>query len=326
MMEAQRYPEDFDGIVAGAPAFNWPEIAAEFIQNIQVLYPDPDDLQNPVVSLDNLKLLQESVLIACDELDGLKDDIINDPRDCNFELSNLPICPDDQSAGECFTKNQIEAIRTIYKGVVIDGEKVYPGFPFGGESEKGGWIDWIVGPNEDLKILNFPSLQFGFGTEMFKYLVFNDPKWDYSNYDYSNFLEETEWAAAYLNATNSDYSGFEKNGGKIILWHGWEDAALSALSTIDHYESVEALDPEVGNFMKLYLLPGVLHCAGGRGPWMIDWLKVIQNWVENGETPDRLVLTKPEEGKVVMSRPVFPYPRKAIYDGKGDPNLESSFK
>jgi feruloyl esterase len=326
MMEAQRYPDDFDGIVAMAPAFNWPEIAAEFIQNSQALYPDPLDIDNPAVTRENLKILQEAVLDACDENDGVKDRLITDPRDCNFKLSDLNPCPDGQPGDDCFTKDQLEAIKTIYDGVVIDGKEVYPGFPFGGENEDDGWISWIVGPMASLKPLNFPTLHYAFGTEMFKYLVYNDPNWDYSKYDYSNFFEETQYAASYLNATSTDYSGLKKNDGKIILVHGWEDAALSALATIDHYEAVMESDPEYDSFMKLYLLPGVLHCAGGRGPFETDWLQLVQKWVESGETPDRVVVSKKENGEVIMSRPVFPYPKTAVYDGKGDPNLESSFK
>jgi feruloyl esterase len=326
MMEAQRYPEDFNGIVAMAPAFSWPATAAEFIQNIQTLYPDPEDLENPVVTMDNLRILQEAVLNACDELDGVKDGILNDPRDCDFELSNLPQCPDDQPGRDCFTQKQVEAIKIIYSGVIVDGKEVYPGFPFGGENEDGGWKNWIVGPTPSLKPLNYPSLQYGFGTEMFKYLVFQDPEWDYSTYDYTDFFRNTEYAASYLNATSTDYSGLKNNNGKIILVHGWEDAALSALSTIDHFESVKEADPDADNYMKLYLLPGVLHCVGGPGPFRVDWLKVIKDWVEQGSAPDRIIVTKEEKEEVVMSRPVFPYPRKAIYDSKGDPNLESSFK
>jgi feruloyl esterase len=326
MMEAQRYPADFDGIVAMAPAFNWPEIAAEFIRNMQALYPDPEDLEHPVLTTENLKVLRGVILNACDDIDGLKDNIITDPRDCNLNLNDLPLCPDELPGNDCLTKKQIEAIRTVYEGVVIDGTEVYPGFPFGGEDANGGWIHWITGPAPSLKPLNFPSLQYGFGTEIYKYLIYNDPEWDYSAYDYSNFFKDTEYAASYLNAASLDYSEFRENNGKIILVHGWEDAALSAFATIDHFESVNKSDPESDKYMKLYLLPGVYHCGGGPGPSQADWLTIIRDWVEGGNIPDRIVVTKENNGEVVMSRPVYPYPRKAIYDGIGEPDIESSFK
>jgi feruloyl esterase len=173
--------------------------------------------------------------------------------------------------------------------------------------------------------LNFPSLQFGFGTEMFKYLVFNNPDWDYSTYDFSNFLKETKYASSYLDATSTDYSAFKNRGGKMIIYHGWNDPALSALATIDHYNAARKDDNEIGEYIRLFLLPGVLHCGGGPGPGQADWIALVRNWVEKGIVPERVVVSKKKEGEDVISRPVFPYPKKATYDGKGDVNKESSF-
>ncbi len=326
MMEAQRYPEDFDGIVAGAPAFTWPAIGAEFIQNMQYLYPMPDMLDNPVVTRENLKLLQQLILYQCDEKDGVKDGILNDPRECSFDLDFLPVCPDDESSDDCFTLIQVEAIRAIYTGITNQNGEIYPGFPLGGEDELWGWYNWIVGPFEGSADMKFPCLQYGFGTEMFKYLVFNDPDWDYLSYDFTNFEKDTELAASNLNATSTDYATFRDHNGKLIIFHGWSDAALSALSTIEHYEAVKKADPKADAYLRLFLLPGVLHCGGGPGPDQADWLKIIRDWVENGKAPERVVMTKTINGKKVMTRPVFPYPRKAVYDGQGDPDTEGSYR
>jgi pimeloyl-ACP methyl ester carboxylesterase len=326
MMEAQRYPEDFDGIIAGAPAFNWPSMAAEFIQNIQAIYPDPNHLEEPVITQKNLAMLQEAVLAQCDELDGVKDGILNDPTACDFDLSALPACPDDVIGEDCFTISQLKAIQTVYGGIASDQGEIYPGFPPGGENEAGGWMPWITGPNEGSMELGFPSLQFGFGTEMFKYLFLQDPEWDYSTYDFSDFFEKTHYASAYLDATSSDYSDFKKRKGKMIIYHGWNDPALSAYATIEHYKALEARDPAIRDYVRLFLLPGVLHCSSGPGPDKTDWIGLLRDWVENGNAPDRVVMSKVKDGEVTMTRPVFPYPRKAIYDGKGDPNNESSFK
>ena len=326
LMEAQRYPEDFDGIVAGAPAINWPAIGAEFIQNSQAIYPNPDKLDDPVITLANLKLLQTKVLEQCDTKDGLEDRILNDPGDCDLDFDTLPRCPDNSPSDDCFTSKQIEAIRVVYAGASDKQEEIYPGFPFGGENEPGGWKAWITGPNEGTMALNFPSLHFGFGTEMFKYLVFQDSTWDYSSYDFSNFSTATQYASSYLDATSTNYSKFEKRGGKMIIYHGWNDPALSAYATINHYDQVKNKDPDVKNYLRLFLLPGVLHCGGGPGPSEVDWIQLVRNWVEKGMAPDRVVLSKTEEEKIIMTRPVFPYPEKAIYDEKSDPNEESSFK
>ncbi len=326
MMEAQRYPNDFDGIVAGAPAFNWPAIGAEFIQNIQIIYPDPTKLDEPVITLANLQLLQTKILDQCDTIDGIKDQILNDPRDCDFDVDLLPRCPENAVRDNCFTSTQLEAIKVVYAGVTIQKEEIYPGFPFGGENEPGGWLPWIVGPNKETMELNFPTLHFAFGTEMFKYLVFQDPNWDYSSYDFSNFSNTTRYASSYLDATSTDYSAFKNRGGKMIIYHGWNDPALSAFATIEHYNAAKKEDGEIGEYIRLFLLPGVLHCGGGPGPSQADWVELVRNWVEKGIAPERVVLSKTEDEKVFMTRPVFPYPKKAIYDGKGDPNKESSFK
>jgi feruloyl esterase len=326
MMEAQRYPEDFDGIVAGAPAFNWPAIGAEFVQNIQAIYPNPEQLHDPVITLSNLKLLHNIVLAQCDALDGLEDQILNDPTNCDLDFNALPKCPDNSPSSDCFTSNQIEAIRIVYSGVSDEHKEIYPGFPQGGENEPGGWQPWITGPDERTMALNFPSLQFGFGTEMFKYLIFQDSTWDYSSYDFSNFLTTTQYASSYLDATSTDYGEFKQSGSKMIIYHGWNDPALSAFATINHYNQVKNGDPNVKDYLRLFLLPGVLHCGGGPGPSDVDWIELARNWVENGTAPDRVVLSKIDEEKVIMTRPVFPYPEKAIYDGNGDPNMDSSFR
>jgi hypothetical protein len=325
MTEAQRYPDDFDGIVAGAPAFNWPAFGAEFIQNCQAIYPDPVNLKNPVITTANLKLLHEIVLEQCDSLDGVKDRIINDPGDCHLNFDLLPACPENIAAADCFTKEQTEAIKAVYSGPFDQEYEIYPGFPPGGENEPGGWREWITGPNEWSAALNFPSLHFGFGTEIYKYLIFQDPAWDYSSYNFSDFSAATQYASAYLDATSTNYSDFKRKGGKMIIYHGWNDPALSAYATIDHYEQVMKFDPDVKSYLRLYLLPGVLHCGGGPGPEKVDWIELVQNWVERGIVPERVVLSKMKDEEVIMTRPVFPYPEKALYDGKGEPGKESSF-
>ena len=325
MMEAQRYPDDFDGVVAGAPAFNKVAIGAKNIQNAQAMYPNPTKLDEPFLSTAKLALLQTKILKKCDAIDGVKDQIINDPMACDFTIDLLPLCPENTDRDDCFTSNQIDAIKTVYAGVYDQGIEIHPGFPFGGENEKWGWFSWIVGPNQETMRSGFPTLQFGIGTEMLKYLVFQDPDWDYSSYDFSDFSNTTGYASAYLDATSTDYSAFKKSGKKMILYHGWSDNALSALATINHYETVEKEDEEIRDYIRLFLLPGVLHCGGGPGPGHVNWINIIRNWVENGIAPERVILSKSADEKVSMTRPVFPYPIKAIYNGEGDPNIESSF-
>lgn len=325
LIEAQRYPEDFDGIVAGAPVIDWPATAAEFIQNIQILYPDSAKLDEPLISQAHLQLLQTAVLAQCDAMDGLEDQILNDPRACSFDFSHLPKCPGDVAGKDCFTSAQVEAIKSVYQGVANQHEAIYPGFPFGCENDPAGWLPWIVGPNPSTMALNFPSLQFAFGTEIFKHLIFQDPDWDYTTYDFANFSNETRYAAANLNATSTDYSAFTSRGGNMIIYHGWNDPALSAYTTIEHYEAAKKEDSTLAESIRFFMLPGVVHCGGGPGPSQADWLALIRDWVEEGKAPERVVMSKIENDEVVMTRPVFPYPSQAVYKGSGDPNKERSF-
>ena len=321
MMEAQRYPGDFDGIIAGAPAFDWTAIAVEAIQNTQAVY--PTKLTESILTKEHIKILQEAVLKQCDLLDGVRDSIINNPANCKLDFAALPVCPGDVPGNGCFTSAQVKAIKTIYDGFDVGNGIKYPGFPFGGENEGGGWI---TGTNEMTTKEGYPSLIAYFGIEIFKYLILQDHNWNYLDYKFSGYEKELRYAAAYLNATSVDYSGFKDIKGKIIFYHGWNDPALSALSTIEHYNAVKAADPAINDYMRLYLLPGVLHCGGGEGPSDTDLLAVLRDWVENGKSPERVVVTKKVLGKEVMSRPVYPYPQEAIYNGKGNPNVESSYK
>jgi len=325
MMSSQRYPDDFDGIVAAAPAYDWPSLGAHFLQIQQAMYPDPSDLSAPVVGSETSQLLEEAILDACDAFDGVTDGFLNDPRACQFKPEDLPRCASGNAEEGCVTDQQLAAIQTVYRGLLIDGEQVYPGYPFGGESDQQGWGAWITG-GLDAFGPGSPSLHFAFGTQMYKYLVFDDHEWDYSSYDFSNWRTETERAAGILNATESDLTPFKVGGGKLILWNGWSDPAISALGTIEYFEEVQAEHEDADSFSRLFLLPGVLHCNGGPGPDQVDWLGTIQGWVEYGEAPDQVTATKTDaDGNIEMRRPVCAYPAVAEYDGSGDPTREESF-
>ena len=321
MVEAQYYPNDFDGIVAGAPAYSWPATGAKFISVNQKNYPNPNDL-TPVFTSANLKLLQEYVLKQCDNLDGLNDKVITDPRDCKIDLTKLPLCPNNKAGATCFTKEQLAVIKAVYEPLVVDQKIVYPGFPVGLEAEVGSWDAWITGTASDQQ----PSLHFMFGTNMFKYLVFNDPNWDYSKYDFKKYFNETNFASSFLDATQTDYSEFKKSNGKMIMFHGWNDPALSAYSTIDHYEAALKKDKDLSSYIKLFLMPGVLHCGGGTGCDNVDWVSLIQAWVEKNQAPERIVSSKIVQGKQVATRPLYPYPKVTVYSGSGDANQEKNYK
>ncbi len=322
MMEAQRYPEDFDGIVAGAPAFNWAGMAAKFILNTRALYPSAGST-TPVVTKENLALLQKMILDRCDGNDGVRDGILNNPLQCDFDLDQLPHCRGDAPGADCFTSAQIEAIRTIYSAAGTGDKLVHAGFPWGGENEKTGWLPAITGPNKGSS--PYRSGQEFFGMETFKYLIFNNPHWDPQAYSWDRVYEDTRYAAAYLNATSTDYSAFRERGGKMIWYQGWIDPLISASDLLRHYQLARTGDPGLEDYIRLFMLPGVTH-TGGNGPGKADWFSHIRDWVEKGIAPERVIVSRTENGKTTMSRPVFPFPRTAVYKGTGNPDHESSYQ
>jgi feruloyl esterase len=256
-------------------------------------------------------------------MDGVSDSVLNDPRDCSFQLDELPLCTDTDALRTCVTIDQITAMETVYRGAIVNGEQVYPGLPLGTEVE---WGQWVTGTQDQFG-QGTPNYHFVLGTQLYKYLVFDNPDWDYTSYDFSGWANDTRVAAEILNATNTDLTAFKVGGGKLILWNGWADAALTAFGTIKYYEVVKDHHPDAEEFVRLFLLPGVGHCSGGPGADVVDWLRAIQEWVEHGEAPSRLTSTKlSAEGEVLMSRPICAYPARAKYDGVGDPHLEASFE
>ena len=166
--------------------------------------------------------------------------------------------------------------------------KSTPGSRLGGEAEGPAWQGWITGPSANLlKAYGEPSSQFGFATQGFKYLLFDDPEWNYASYDFETFERDSARLASIADATDTDLSGLKAAGGKLILWHGWVDAALTAYASIDYFEAVEKSDPDVRDYFRLFMMPGVFHCAGGPGPDRVDWVSAIEDWVERGNPPEQ---------------------------------------
>jgi feruloyl esterase len=327
MMSAQRYPADFDGIVAGAPAIEFTALGAQFIKDMQAQYPDPKNLEQPLITPASLTLLATKMAEACDRLDGVKDGIMEDPRTCKFDLGSLPACAGDRPGEQCVTQAQSSALRKIYAPTQANGETIYSGQPFGGEADAGGWETWITGANPQLMAAQrAPNLRYVFGTELFKYFIYADPNWDYSHYDLGRYRQDAARVSAYLNASDPNLDAFKSRGGKLIIWHGWSDPALSALASVKYYEQVRARDPAARDYARLFLLPGVLHCAGGPGPDTVDWTTAIVDWVESGKAPDRLIASKLSGGTATRTRPLCPYPQRAVYSGKGSTDKAEQFR
>lgn len=318
LMEAQRFPDDFDGIVSCAPALDFTNIAASFVKNTQAVYPDPKTLHAAAISPDNLRLLESKVLEACDARDEVKDSVLDDPRDCRFNIADLPACAGEKASAGCVTKTQRAAIARVYSPTVSQGTTIYPGQPFGGEGQDGGWQPWLTSLNASAETAGRPpSLEYAFGTHFFKYLALGREDWDYATYDLANWRKDTAEVARYLNAVDPDLSKFKARRGKLILAHGWADPALNPLSTIAYYDQMQARDPGLRDYARLFMMPGVLHCGGGAGPDFVDWFKAISEWVEQGRAPERLIAQKRADGRILNARPLCPYPQRAAHDGKG---------
>ena len=310
MMSAQRYPKDFDVILAGAPAHDFAGIAAAFLNVTRHMYPSMDDLSAPLLTPEDRQTLARAVLSRCDALDGLEDGILNDPRDCDFDPASLEAAPD-----------KIAAIRAIYDGPKAKDGQIHVGWPFGGEDEDGGWGGWLVGAGQRMPNLP-PSLAFGFGVELMRHMVEHDPGWRYEDFDFSGFRHRFRTAAATLSATDPNLDTFRKNGGKLLIYHGWSDAALSALASIEYVDAVYARDESARDDVRLFLMPGVLHCAGGPGPWVVDLIQAAEQWDESGTAPDVLAAGFAEGGG---GRPLCAYPQRLTYVG-GDGREPASFE
>jgi len=258
--------------------------------------------------------VESAIVAACDANDGLKDGIIDDPRQCKFNVETLPL--------SAIQKN---ALKVIYGPTTNREGEIYPGQPFGGEGQTAGWPTWITGASAPTQPGQAPSARFAFGTGVFKYFVFNNPNWDYSTYDLNNLKKDTALVATFLNATDTNLQPFKGRGGKLILWHGWADPALTPFASVKYYEQVMSRDATTPDYFRMFLMPGVLHCGGGAGPDTADWTQTIADWVEKGQAPGRVVATKVVGGAATMSRPLCPYPQKAAYNGSGNPNEAQSF-
>jgi feruloyl esterase len=333
-MEAQRYPEDFDGIVAGSPAYNWTMVGAAATQISAAMYPDPSNLQEAVVGPEEQRLIESSYLEMCDAMDGIEDGILNDPRQCEFDVATL-LCEGKQTDG-CL------AVKVVYDGPKDSrGRSLYYGFPFGGEGAEGGWSRWLTGGlkyHDDADDFQAgvdmgpfespvtPSAYYSFGKDIMRYFIYNDPEWSYVGYDYDRLEKDAARAAETLNATDPDLSAFRERGGKLLIYNGWSDNAQTSLAFADYYEQVLAHDESAADDVRLFLMPGVEHCFGGPGPSWVNFLDEIDNWVETGSAPDQVIAYWLDETmRPTGSRPVCAYPVAAQYDGEGDTRDASSF-
>jgi hypothetical protein len=319
LMEAQRYPGDFDGIVAGDPANNWTHLLAGAVWDYQALTATPGSYLTP----DKLKLVQAEVVKQCADSDG----VIQDPLACHFRPEELR-CKSAE-APNCLTAAQLAALTKIYAGASNPrtGAKIISGFTPGGEGEDNGWGRWITGPGGD----NKQALIYAFASNFFGNIVYADPAYDLKRFNFDSDLAMTdEKFAPIFNSHDTDLSAFKARGGKLIQYHGWIDPAIPALDSVDYYTSVQAKMGPTGDFYRLFMAPGMLHCQAGPGPNVLSTLPAITQWVEQRRAPDMLIATRYQDNdpskSVERVRPLCPFPARAQWSGKGEQNNPASYR
>ena len=322
LMEAQRFPKDYNGIIAGAPANNWTHDVAGFMWNMQAMYANPASQIPP----SKLPLINSAFSNACDGQDGVKDGVITDPRACHFDPAVLVCKGADSDA--CLTTPQIEALKKVYSGIKdTHGNVVYPGYFPGGELGPWGWALWIDAPTIE------KSVQYSLGVAFYRNMVYDDPKWDYRSFQVDRDMKVTDdKLAKVLNATNPNLKPFANRGGKLILYQGWDDAAIAPLNMVNYYNSVVAVMPAKNDsFIRLYMIPGMQHCWGGSGPVDFNVFSSLKDWVESGVEPSSIIAKQHKNpadvsSEVIMTRPLCPYPQKPHYKGTGDTKDAASFE
>jgi feruloyl esterase len=288
--------------------------------------------------LSKIPAIAKAVNAACDAKDGVTDGVLNDPRQYHFDPASL-LCKEGDS-DSCLTQPQVTALKKLYEGAHDSkGKEIFPGFLPGGEEGGGGWPLWITGQAPG------KSLLFAFGVGYFSDMVYEKADWDYKKADLDEAVAASDKKfAKVLNATETNLKPFEAHGGKLIIYHGWNDAAISALNTINYYEDVGSKmgRAERDSFVRLFMVPGMQHCAGGPGPDIFgqggfsptndpqhNIYLALEQWVEKGTAPSTVIAAKLDGASakpvVKETRPLCAYPQVAKYKGSGDTNDAANF-
>jgi feruloyl esterase len=300
LKEAQRYPEDFDGIGAGSPAANWVGRAAQSIWVAQAMHQDDRSYIPP----EKYAVIHSRVLSACDALDGVEDGVIENPLGCKFDPAVLT-CKDGDGP-LCLTAAQVEAARKAYADSVNPrtGARLYSGLPPGSELQ---WAVW-GGPTP-----------LAIGLDYFRYVLFEDPKWDFRTLDFDRDVAKAEKLDHdRIDALDPNLKPFFAHGGKLIQYHGWSDAQISPGNSVDYYRSVVERLGKVDDSYRLFMVPGMGHCGGGEGATQFDAMPALEQWVEQKKAPERIVAARTREGKTDWTHPLCPFPQVAVYTGKGN--------
>jgi feruloyl esterase len=311
LREAQQYHADYDGIIAGAPAANQPNHYSGSLWVASATLKDPASF----IPQEKYSLINRAVLAACDAKDGVADGVLDDPRRCDFDPQSLACSNADGPS--CLTPQQVNAVRQIYAPAKNprSGEEIWPGLMRGSEL---GWAAQAGGP-----------APIRLATDFFKYLVFDNPNWDWRSFDFDrDVATATAKVGAIVTTMNADLEAFRSRGGKLILYHGWNDQAIAPENTVKYYASVvDRFGRErADQFVRLFMAPGVAHCRGGSGPDTFDAVGALERWVENGTAPNSIIASRVVNGKVDRTRPLCSYPQVAMFKGSGSTDDAANFE
>jgi feruloyl esterase len=309
-MEVQRYPADFDGVIAGAPGYNRTDQSFQLVAASQATHADTASYIPPA----KFAVLHAAALKACDATDGLADGLIGDPMRCRFD-PQVAACRGGD-APDCLTTAQVAAARKLYAPVTDPrtGKEVFPGVEPGSEPR------WTVNAGG--------AKPLGMADELFKFVVFQDPAWDFHTLDVSKHLEVARKAdGGTVSATSANIQPFVERDGKLIIYHGWGDTNVPPRSSVNYYDQLIATlgVPRVERSVRLYMVPAMGHCGGGEGPNTFDMVTALEQWREQGKPPLAVVASKVTDGKVERTRPLCPFPQIARYDGAGSIDDGSNF-
>jgi len=310
LMEAYRYPQDYDGISSMAPANPMVPLMVGSLWTGYVALKEPASKIPPP----KFMMAHKAAVAACDANDGVKDGILGSPARCTFDPAVLQCKGDD--APDCLTAAQVTTLRSIYAGPknARTGKQLYPGFSVGSEAQ--------------LPALTSGTEPFPVATTYLRGLVFNDPKWDFKSFDYDKDVTRAlEAHAGILDVPPTGLDAFFAGGRKLLLSHGWADGLIPARSTVEFYSGlVQHIGKQKADAgTRLFMVPGMAHCSGGDGPFVIDALSTIDKWVESGRAPERIVASNPPNAPA-RTRPLCPYPQEAVYSGSGSTDEEKNFK
>ncbi len=308
--EAQRYPADFDAIVAGAPAVNWMKLHGARIAINQQAHATEAGYITP----DKYPAIHDAALASCDALDGVKDRVIEDPTRCHFDPKVIECKGADGPT--CLTPAQVETARVLYAPIKSPkgGATIFPALLLPGSEPN--WAT-LAGPEP-----------ISTAYEAFKYVVFKDPNWDAGRFNIATDVDAAiKLDAGVLNSADTNLTPFFKRGGKLLMYHGWADPQVPALNSVDYFNGVAKTTGKaaIGKSIELYMVPGMAHCAGGPGTDVFDKMAALEEWVARGAAPSQIVASHLTNGAVVRTRPLCPYGRVAQYKGAGSTDEAASF-